>query len=124
MNDMPQFEIPEAVRDLAERNVEQARSAYSQFMDMARQAQEMMTRSQGAMAAGAIEMQSKAMGFAEENISAGFKFASELARARDLQDMFEIQQRHAQKQMQVYTDQVQELGRMMTAAAENAKPKI
>ena len=124
MNDMPQFEIPEAVRDLAERNVEQAWSAYSQFMDMARQAQEMMTRSQGAMAAGAIEMQSKAMGFAEENISAGFKFAGELARARDLQDMFEIQQRHAQKQMQVYTDQVQELGRMMTTAAENAKPKI
>ena len=31
MNDMPQFEIPEAVRDLAERNVEQARSAYSQI---------------------------------------------------------------------------------------------
>ena len=124
MNDMPQFEIPEAVRDLAERNVEQARSAYTQFMDMARQAQEVMTRSQGAMAAGALEMQSKAMGFAEVNISAGFKFASELARARDLQDMFEIQQRHAQKQMQVYTDQAQELGRMMTTAAENAKPKV
>ena len=123
MNDMPQFEIPEAVRDLAERNVEQARSAYSQFMDMARQAQEMMTRSQGAMATGAIEMQSKAMGFAEANMSAGFNFASELAKARDMQEVFEVQQRHAQKQMQTYTAQAQELGNLITAAAEKAKPK-
>ena len=37
MYDKPQFEFPEAVRELAERNVEQARSAYNQFMDMARQ---------------------------------------------------------------------------------------
>ena len=30
MYEKPQFEIPETVRELAERNVEQARSAYSQ----------------------------------------------------------------------------------------------
>ena len=124
MNDVPQFEIPEAVRELAERNVEQAQSAYAKFMDMARQAQEMLARSQGAMAAGAIEMQSKAMGFAEENMSAGFNFASDLAKARDMQEVFEVQQRHAQKQMQTYTAQAQELGRLMTTAAEKAKPKV
>ena len=37
MYDKPQFEIPEAVRELAERNVDQARTAYNQFMEMARQ---------------------------------------------------------------------------------------
>ena len=45
MADLPQFEIPEAMREMAERNVEQARSAYSQFLDMARQAQDVVSKS-------------------------------------------------------------------------------
>ena len=84
MNDKPQMEIPEAVRELAEKNVEQARSAYTQFMDMARQAQQMVQQSQGAVTQTALEIQSKALKFAEQNIDEGFTFASDLARARDL----------------------------------------
>ena len=45
MHDKPQLEIPEPVRELAERNVEQVRSAYNQFMEMARQAQELVAKS-------------------------------------------------------------------------------
>ncbi len=48
MYDKPQFEIPEAVRELAERNVEQARSAYSQFMEMTRRVQDTLAKSGGA----------------------------------------------------------------------------
>ena len=121
MADQPQFEIPEAVRDMAERNVEQARSAYEQFMEMAHRAQGMMSKSQGALASGAMELQSRAMGFAEDNIDASFKFARDLARARDLKEYLEIQTRYAQRQMQVYAEQAQELGRLMADAAKNAK---
>jgi hypothetical protein len=123
MSDAPQFEIPESVRELAERNVAQARSAYQQFMDMARQAQEMVAKSQGAMAAGALEIQLRAMKYAEENVDAGFRFATDLSRARDLQEVFEVQQRHMQRHMQNFASQAQELGRMMAATAEKAKPK-
>jgi len=122
MYDKPQFEIPETVRELAERNVEQARAAYTQFMDMARKAQDAVTKSQGAMAAGAIDIQSQALRFAEQNINASFSFAADLARARDLKDYLEIQSRYAQKQMQDYAKQAQELGRMMSEAAQKAKP--
>jgi phasin len=122
MYDKAQFEIPEAVRELAERNVEQARSAYSQFMDMARKAQDAVTKSQGAMAAGALDIQSKALSYAEQNINASFNFAADLARARDLKEYLEIQTRYAQKQMQDYAKQAQDLGRMMTDAAQKAKP--
>jgi phasin len=122
MYDKPQFEIPETVRELAERNVEQARAAYTQFMDMARKAQDAVTKSQGAMAAGAIDIQSQALRFAEQNINASFSFAADLARARDLKDYLEIQSRYAQKQMQDYAKQAQELGRMMGEAAQKAKP--
>ena len=122
MYDKPQLEIPEAVRDLAERNVEQARAAYSEFMDMARKAQDMVSKQQGAITAGALDIQSKAMRYAEENIDASFKFAADLARARDLKDYLEIQTRYAQRQMQDYAKQAQELGRMMADAAQKVKP--
>lgn len=123
MYDKAQMEIPQAVRELAERNVEQARSAYSQFIDMARQAQTMVQQSQGVMAAGAVEIQSKALKYAENNVNDGFTFAAELARARDLKEYLEIQTRYAQKQMQTYASQAQDLGRMMTEAAQKVTPK-
>src|SRR6476620_8017280 len=123
MYDKPQIEIPEAVRELAERNVEQARSAYTQFLDMARQAQQMVQQAHGAVTQTALEIQSKALKFAEQNIDEGFTFASDLARARDLKEYLEIQTRYAQKQMQAYAQQAQDLGRMMAEAVQKASPK-
>ena len=123
MSDKSQFEIPEAVRELAERNVEQARSAYGQFMDMARKVQDTVAQSQGAMAAGAMELQSQMAKFAEDNIQASFRFASDLSRARDLKEYMEIQQRYAQKQMTAYAQQAQELGTLMSEATQKAKPR-
>ena len=122
MYDKPQFEIPESVRELAQTNVEQVRSAYGQFMDMARQAQELVAKSQGAMAASAIEIQSRAMRFAQQNIEANFTFASDIARARDLKEYLEIQSRYTQKQIQTYAQQAQELGRLIAEAAQKAQP--
>lgn len=123
MFDKPAMEIPQAVRELAERNVEQARTAYSQFLEMARQAQTMVQKSQGVMAASALEIQGKALKYAEQNINDGFNFAAELARARDLKEYIELQTRYAQKQMQAYAEQAQDLSRMMTEAAQKAQPK-
>ena len=121
MYDKPQLEIPEAVRQMAERNLEQVRTAYSQFIEMARKAQDMVAKSSGAMTETALDVQLQAMRFAERNMEAGFEMAAELARARDVKEYLEIQGRHAQKQMQTYAHQAQELGRMMAEAAQRAQ---
>lgn len=123
MPQMPPMEIPEPVRQMAERNVEQSRSAYMQFVEMAKRAQEMVAKSSGTMTQTALDIQSKALRFAEQNVEAGFSFASELARARDMKEYMEIQSKHAQRQMQNYANQAQELGRLMTEAAQKAQPK-
>lgn len=123
MSDKPQFEIPPQMRDLAEKNVEQARQAYSQFLDMARKAQDMMTRSTGAMTDSAREVQTKAMRYAQDNVQASFELASELARARDLKEAMEIQTRYTQQQMRNYAEQTQDLGRLMTEAAQKMQPR-
>lgn len=118
MYDKPGFEIPEAVRDMAQKNVEQARSAYKQFIDMAQQAQDMAAKSQGQMVEQALGVQTKALKYAESNVEAGFRFASELAKAKDLQEYVEIQTRHAQQQMKSFQDQAAELGKLMSEAAK------
>lgn len=123
MPDTPPFEIPQPVRELAEKNVEQARQAYAQYMDMARKAQEMLSRSTGAMADSTREVQGKAMRYAQDNLEASFSFAAELARARDLQEAMEIQSRYAQRQMRTYTEQSQDLGRLMAEAAQKMQPR-
>ncbi len=112
------FEIPEPIRDLAERNVEQARTAYAQFMTMARQAQEMMSKSSPLMPESAREVQDRAFRYAQDNIDASFNFAADLARARDLNEYVQIQTRYAQAQMKNYADQAQELGRMIADVAQ------
>jgi phasin len=124
MTDKPAMEIPAAMREMAERNVEQARSAYTQFMDMARQAQDMVAKSSDAMATSGKEVQARALRYAQENMDASFAFASDLARSRDLKEFLEIQQRYAQKQAMTYTQQAHELDRLMADAAQMAQRKM
>lgn len=122
--DKTQFDIPEPVREIAERNVEQARQAYSQFLDMARQAQEVVAKSSDAMAESARDIQVQAMRYAEENINASFNLASDLARARDIKDIMEIQSRFAQRQAQTYASQAQDLGRLLADVAQKVQRRV
>ncbi|MFM9845873.1 MAG: phasin family protein [Hyphomicrobiaceae bacterium] len=98
------FEIPQQIRDLAEKNVEQARSAYGQFMDAMTQATSMWSKVTPAdeMTSGFQAVQERATSFAKQNAEAGFALASDLAKAKDIQEVFSLQSRHAQAQMQAY----------------------
>jgi hypothetical protein len=119
------FEIPQHMRELAERNVEQARAAYGQFMDAMVQASRMWMGAMpvNEMTSGFKVVQERAVRFAKQNAEAGFALASELAAAKDIQDVLAIQTRYAQTQMQAYALQVQELGRLMAEAAQAARPQ-
>lgn len=120
------FEIPQQFRELAERNVEQARSAYAQFMDAMSKAAGMWMTAMPAndMTSGFKAFQERAIRFAKQNSEAGFALASELASARDFQDVIAIQSRYAQSQMQTYALQAQELGRLMAEATQSSmQPK-
>lgn len=121
MTDKPQFEIPDSMREIAERNVQQAREAYAQLMDVARKTQDVVAKSSEAMAQSARELQIQALRYAEENINASFGFASDLARARDLKEYLDVQTRYAQRQMQTYTEQAQDLNRLLSDVAQKVQ---
>lgn len=118
----PQFEIPSQMRELAERSVEQARSAYNQYMDAFLNAQGMWlsAMSGGRMPPGFKEIQDKAIGYAKQNGEACFAMASELAACKDVTEMIAIQTRFAQSQLQTYASQGQEMGKLLTQAAQKA----
>jgi len=119
------FEIPQQLRDMAEKNVETARAAYGQFMDAVAQAMGVWANATPANAVTSSfqVVQDRAIKFAKQNAEACFNLASELASAKDVTDVVGIQSRHAQTQMQTYTLQAQELGRLILEATQSMRPK-
>ena len=118
------FEMPKQLRELAEKNVEQARTAYAQFMDAMTQAMSVWsTARSNVMTSGFRDVQELAIRFAKETAEAGFTLASELANAKDIQGVVTLQSRYAQTQLQSYARQTQVLGRLMAEAVRSMKPK-
>ncbi len=121
MYDQSQFEIPAGARVLAERNWSQVRQAYEQFVSLVTKAQEMTLKSQAAMNMNAVEIQSKDVHFAHANIEANFRFAADIAKARDVKDYLDVQSRYAQSQLETQAKQAQEITCLMGAAAHKSQ---
>ena len=119
------FEIPQQMRDLAQKNIEQASAIYGQFMDAMTQAMGMWSKTMPAneMASGFKAVQDRATKFAKQNAEAGFALASDLANAKDLQEVLALQSRYAQVQMQAYALQAQELGQVIAQSAQSIRPR-
>ena len=119
------FEMPKELRDLAEKNVEQAQAAFRQFSDAMTQAVGMWSKAIPAndVTSGFTVVQDRAVRFAKQNAEAGLALASDVAKAKDVQEVLSLQSRYAQTQMQSYALQTQELGRIMTEAVQGMIPK-
>ncbi len=125
MADTPSFEIPPQLREMAEKNVEQARAAYGQFMDFLTQAMNAWSKGpSGGTTPSFKAVQDRAIGFAKENAERSFSLASEIARAKDVQEVLTLQSRYAQTQMQLFAVQAQQLSWLMAdAMREMQQPK-
>jgi len=121
MADKPNFDIPQSMRDIAERNIDQAREAYERFMDMTKKAQAMTPTASGPIGTGTDRLQRKALDFAEENMEASFSFATQIAQASDMTEALRLQQQYAQEQMQAYIEQTQAMTEAMTKLAGKAQ---
>jgi phasin len=123
MPEKQEFQIPQELREFAEKNIEQARAAYGQLTEAMTQAVRAWSAPSTVMASGFKVVQERAIQFAKENADAGFALASELAKAKDLQDILRLQSNFAQTQMQSYARQAQELGGLMAEAMRSSKSK-
>ncbi|TYC51512.1 phasin [Rhodobacterales bacterium] len=116
----PGFEIPDQMRDFAEKSVDQARKAFDDFMGATHKAVSNAEDSASAVQAGAVDVNKKALTYAEEHVDAAFKFAQELVKSQSVEDMMKIQQAYLRGQMEVFGEQAREFSNSTSKAVQDA----
>ena len=122
MADTP-FEIPQALRQVSEQNVKQARAAYEQLL-------EFMTKAMGPwmdavpsnpMTAGLQRMQDRAMQIAMENAEAAFTFGGKISSAETPQEILLLQTQFAQERVKAFVTQTQQLYSVIAEAFQKSE---
>jgi hypothetical protein len=111
------FEIPNEMRTLAERNVEQAKLAFTDYLRAAREAASNFDRWAQASQVGAQNFSKKVIGFAQSNGLSAFDFAQKMVQAKDLGELIQIQRMFFEWQIQALSEQVKELGETAATSA-------
>lgn len=121
---VPGFEVPQEMRAFAEKSVEQAKSAFDNYMNQATKAMGAVEGQADAVTSGARDVGRQALGFAEENVAAAFAFAEKLVKARDAQEIMQLQSEFAKESMQKLAEQTKAMSeQVQTAAREATKPR-
>ncbi|NND49101.1 MAG: hypothetical protein HKN60_02485 [Rhizobiales bacterium] len=108
------FELPETVRDMAERGIEQTREAYGKMRDAAQQATTILEESTSKASETATAFNLKNVDYAEANVEAGFELARKLFETRDPAKAVELQLAFARKQTEAFNTHVKEMGAFAT----------
>lgn len=116
MTTTPNLEVPSALREMAEKGIDQARKAFDGFIGAARQT---VAATQGmAQTANTStqDMASHSLQAAEQNVRATLDFAQKLTQAKSLQEAMQLQTEFARSQLAAVQAQATELGGMAQSA--------
>jgi phasin len=118
------FEIPKEMRSMAEANFDQARKAFEKFLASAQATAGSIEERGATVRAGAKEVGSKAMSYAEKNVQASLDYAHSLLQAKDLTEIMRLHSEYVQTQMRSLAEQASEMGQIVSRAAmDAAKPR-
>ena len=95
----PQFEIPNEMRAVAERSIEQAKAAFQRLVQASQEAVSTLEERATASQLGALDISKKAMSFAERNVLSNFEFAQKVVQTKDIQELVRMQTEFVQSQM-------------------------
>jgi phasin len=117
------FEIPEQMREVADKSVGEARKAFEQFLTATQKAMATAENSAKSVGEGAADVSRQSLAFVEDNIAASFDLAQRLVQARTVQEIAALQQEYVRRQMKNLTEQGKQLGEMAARAAGDAGRK-
>ena len=118
------FEIPKEIHSMAEASLASARQAFEKFLAGAEQTAGVIEERGASVRAGAKDISSKAIAYAEKNVQASLDFAQSLLHAKDLTEVMRLHSEYVQSQMRSLAEQASEMGQAVSRAAiEAAKPK-
>jgi len=107
------YEVPEVMIDDMD-------NLYRNWLDAGRQQLAAFDKYLGSLRFGVDTVAKKAMALAADNANASLGFARALMRAKDANEIVNLQLEFYQKQSAAFAAQLQELGRTMIKAAERA----
>ena len=118
------FAVPKDMRAMAEASFDQARKAFDKFMESARSTAGNIEDRRDTVRAGAREIGTKAVSYAEKNVQASLDYAQSLLKAKDLPEVMKLHSEYVQSQMRTLAEQASEMGQVVSRAAMDAtRPK-
>ena len=114
---MANFEIPTEMRNLAAQSVEQAKKAFDDFITAAQKAVTTVEGHAAGAQASTKNIGEKAMAFVEKNVATSFEFAQKVVRAKDIQELTQLQTEFVQTQMPTFVEQARALGQIVAQDA-------
>jgi phasin len=106
--------VPESVRAMAERAVDQSREVYDRSKVALDASVATLERTFDAAGQGAVAFNRKIIDIAQRNVNSGFDLAKTLAGAKNLSEMVELQAAYWQKLLGALTSQVEEVRALST----------
>jgi len=125
---IPDTSVPEAVRVMAEKAVDQSREVYDRSKDALDTSVATVERTFDAAGQGAVAFNRKIIDLAQRNVNSGFDLAKSLAGAKNLSEMVELQAAYWRKQFGALAAQAEEVRavstKMAAAASEPLKEQV
>ena len=123
----PHTTVPETVRAMVEKAVDQSREVYDRSKDALDASVATLERTFDAAGQGAVAFNRKLIDIAQRNVNSGFDLAKSLAGAKNLSEMVELQA-YWQKLLGALTSQAEEVRalstKVATAAGEPLKEQV
>jgi phasin len=121
--DMPNIEVPEMVREFAEKGVQQAKDVYARIKSAAEETTDVLEDTYASATKGATEFNLKALEALRVNVNASFDYARELMGSKTLADAVELSASHMRKQFEQLSAQAKTLSALaQKVATETAEP--
>ena len=125
---IPDAAVPETVRTMVEKAVDQSREVYDRSKDALDASVTTLERTFDAAGQGAVAFNRKIIDIAQRNVNSGFDLAKSLAGAKNLSEMVELQAVYWQKLLGALTSQAEEVralsAKVAAAAGEPLKEQL
>jgi phasin len=121
--ELPKVEVPELVRDFAEKSVQQAKDVYARIKSAAEETTDVLEDTYSTATKGATEFNLKALEVVRANVNASFDYTRELLGSKTVAEAVELSASHVRRQFEALTEQAKTLSALaQKVAAETAEP--
>ncbi len=118
--DMPTMEVPAAVREVAEKGVEQFREAYDRMRSAAEESTDLIEDSYETGRQSMVELNLRALEAAKANTDAAYSFMRDMFGVKTLSQAIELQTSYARQQFDALSGQAKDMQELATKLASDA----